>query len=1104
MRLKKQIVLMCLALVAFAGLSLLTSSAFALPSQLTVGAACGGIDGLPLTIPITVDDPEDIAGAAFTLEHASALDITVSSNFFTHILYNQKDTTNLLVAAVRADGALASASKTIMTLTVRLKAGFDGGSYDITIKPSVILNEEFGYPASDSVEKRTLDLITSDVGSPLISGTDFDAGSAVVNGSASFYSDEIDTDQDGYTDLQECINGTDPEIPSAQGGDGYEECLDSRVKKQLVELSGPADVVVGDGFELDVIYTDDYQAGDIDVTVYYDPEMVQYNQSVETPGEIDLSFTGPVTETLSFTTMQSLGDALFRVEPSSTTNILFCNMDTTVTIRPDCVTPVINDFRASSTSVTAGQSVTLSWDVTGDENTIVGIQADVFGGPSISGLTGSVTVRPYSTTTYTLIARNSCGDDTRSLTVGVSGGTTPPSSTPAPSITAFSADPETIGPNGETTLSWRVTGRGVDVSLARLENVGLFGAIRPVEIGTYGPIGSAVVKPQTTTQYQITARNSGGSVTARTTVSVTGEPGSNPNPGECTVEPGIRAFSADRDEVAYGGGVVLSWEISGAESISIEDEQGQLVAGEGLDPVTGQVPVYPQMTTRYILKAHNQCGTASMQTDRIKVNCNVPGIKFLVNGQKSVDINYGDRVGLTWEVSGADEVTIDGIGNVDPQIGEYSLVPEKTKNYYVMTATNSCGSTAVQSVEVNVKCNAPGIKSFLVNGEEIIEITAGDPVSVSWEVVGADEVYIDEIGDVDPQSGTVEFEPQSPGTYMLTASSGCGETAHNAIKISFGSHNLRPDAPQLVSPADNSEGETMTPTLKAGEFSDEDGNEHVLTRWQISKDNSFDDQSLVYDEQTDEYLTVIAVPSQMVLEPGTRYYWRVKYFDGELWSFASEVNSFVTTSNGPEYENGIRLENIISNGEEVLLGNGFVDENGLPINTDTMKVFKSEVNEELQIGIHSEKQGVAISKCGALDPDNFPGTDDVTDPPEFLNGLIEIALDLPNKEDEAEITIYFSDPIPEGAIWYKFDKNLGEFYDYERSTSEEVVVFNDDRKSVTLRLKDGGFGDLIDEPDGRIIDPGGLSLQSQEPPPSTSGGGGGGGGGCFIRSLLGK
>jgi hypothetical protein len=115
-------------------------------------------------------------------------------------------------------------------------------------------------------------------------------------------------------------------------------------------------------------------------------------------------------------------------------------------------------------------------------------------------------------------------------------------------------------------------------------------------------------------------------------------------------------------------------------------------------------------------------------------------------------------------------------------------------------------------------------------------------------------------------------------------------------------------------------------------------------------------------------------------------------------------------------------------------------------------------------------------------------------------------------------------------IWWKFDKMKGGWYDYAGYHGDEsLVVFSSDRRKVTLKLKDGGYGDSDGVANGRIVDPSGLgtgfadvvedtdtdtdtdTLEAEEGDivdaadtgSNSVGGdaGGGGGGGCFIDSL---
>jgi uncharacterized protein YkwD len=88
--------------------------------------------------------------------------------------------------------------------------------------------------------------------------------------------------------------------------------------------------------------------------------------------------------------------------------------------------PTINSFTASATTITAGQSTTLAWSVTG------GVTLTLDNGiGDVSSLT-SKTVTPSATTTYTLSAANSGGTVTAKVTVTVNTPTAPPPTTFSP------------------------------------------------------------------------------------------------------------------------------------------------------------------------------------------------------------------------------------------------------------------------------------------------------------------------------------------------------------------------------------------------------------------------------------------------------------------------------------------------------------------------------------------------------------------------------------------------------------------------------------------------------------------------------------------------
>ncbi|MDD5311489.1 MAG: hypothetical protein PHO26_00440 [Dehalococcoidia bacterium] len=111
----------------------------------------------------------------------------------------------------------------------------------------------------------------------------------------------------------------------------------------------------------------------------------------------------------------------------------FSTTTSTTSTTTSTSTPSIVAFTASPTSITAGQTATLIWNVT--NATSVQIDQGVGSGLAVAG---TVSVTPSSTVTYMLTASNSAGSVTSSVTVSVtsssSSTTPPPVTTPAPAL----------------------------------------------------------------------------------------------------------------------------------------------------------------------------------------------------------------------------------------------------------------------------------------------------------------------------------------------------------------------------------------------------------------------------------------------------------------------------------------------------------------------------------------------------------------------------------------------------------------------------------------------------------------------------------------------
>jgi hypothetical protein len=169
----------------------------------------------------------------------------------------------------------------------------------------------------------------------------------------------------------------------------------------------------------------------------------------------------------------------------------------TVTYQPPSVS-----FSITPTSICRGSTATLSWNVTGAVTSV-----SINRGIGTVSNSGSRTVGPTSSTTYTITATGPGGTTTRSVTLTVN----------QPTTTSITADSTAIIRGQSTTLRWTTTGSAT-------------GATIDQGIGSVNINGNRVVSPTQTTRYTISVTgictNSSSSVTVTVyqppTVTLTG------------------------------------------------------------------------------------------------------------------------------------------------------------------------------------------------------------------------------------------------------------------------------------------------------------------------------------------------------------------------------------------------------------------------------------------------------------------------------------------------------------------------------------------------------------------------------------------------------
>ena len=296
--------------------------------------------------------------------------------------------------------------------------------------------------------------------------------------------------------------------------------------------------------------------------------------------------------------------------------------------------PEIVSFSVDPTSVIQGSAAQLSWEV----NNATSVSIDQGIGSVASQSSTSVT--PSATTTYTLTASNSNGSDSAMTTLTVS-------SLPVPVITSFAADPAQIEEGESTTLSWDVDGADSVEILPTL--------------GSVGANGMQIVSPTETTTYTLTATNAGGSVSQMVTINVSAVP-----------VPVIDLFSASEAAILAGDRSTLSWQVSGATTIDIQPDVGNVLA-------SASTIVEPTQTTTYTLSASNAGGTVS-ETVTVTVYPQVEIVAFSVSPNQILE---GQSAELTWNVLHSDSVVLTpGDLTLQPS-GSMTVQPTQTTDYFI-------------------------------------------------------------------------------------------------------------------------------------------------------------------------------------------------------------------------------------------------------------------------------------------------------------------------------------------------------------------------------------------------------------------------------------
>src|SRR6056297_3421728 len=275
-----------------------------------------------------------------------------------------------------------------------------------------------------------------------------------------------------------------------------------------------------------------------------------------------------------------------------------------------------------------------------------------------------------------------------------------------------------------------------------------------------------------------------------------------------TTTPVINYFSSEPSNITEGKSSTLSWEIIGADDVSIEPGIGEV-------NLEDSISVSPEETTKYTITASNDFGNVS---DELTVEVyeeedpitTAPIINFFSSDTTSMF--EGGTANIEWEVSGANTVAITPVFNEVPSSGTAAVSPTENTTY-TLTAENNIGiSTSELTINVfgfwtppenGIIIRTPKINSFSMDKSIMTE---GISATLSWEVEGVATVIINpNIGEVD-LTGSISVSPIETTTYTLTAGNVSGNVSKEVeIKV-------KPE--KIIQPGPNEGKDTWVSTWK--------------------------------------------------------------------------------------------------------------------------------------------------------------------------------------------------------------------------------------------------------------------------------------------------
>jgi K319L-like, PKD domain len=449
------------------------------------------------------------------------------------------------------------------------------------------------------------------------------------------------------------------------------------------------------------------------------------------------------------------------------------------------------------------------------------------------------------------------------------------------------------------------------------------------------------------------------------------------------------------------------------------------------------------------------------------------GVTVTLDGSGSSDPDDG-IVSYLWQQTAGSTINLSDDAAVEPTFVSPNVASGGESFRFTLTVTDASGDqdTDICIVIVTLDNLPPtadaGVDQTVNEGNTVFldgsnsSDSDGTIAAYLWEQTAGKAVSLSNATTAEPAFTSPNVGQQGESlTFMLTVTDNQGLQGSDEVLITVGWQN---EPPVADAGTDQTVTEGVTITLDASNSSDPDG---VIASYHWVQTGA--GQTITFKDPTTVQQELMAPPAGL---------------SGEILTFELTV----------EDAQGQQSTDVVT---VTIQDNGII---GFPEEAHTL----ISEGDGTPLGITADSGG-RLDKLDTMDPATIPDTSDM--PRNFPMGLIDVELISDIIGGTVSLTVYLSEPAPEGYHWYKYNGAAGVWTNYSEEIGENGkrgAVFNETRDQVTITLVDGGMGDDDGIANGIIIDPAGLATVSLGLAATGAIGSndfGTSGGGCFIADV---